>query len=58
VDCFIVLGTRRFFVRTNAKFLEDDYVNNFKSKISVVLEEMLHAKAGKSLKMSKDEIVY
>ena len=31
---------KKVIVSTNAKFLEEDYVNNFKPKIKVILEEL------------------
>ena len=45
------------FVGTNALFLKDDYVNNFKLKSIVILEEMLDARVGKSLELSSDDVV-
>lgn len=45
------------FVSTNAKFLEDNYVNNFKSNSMVLLEEMLDYSIGKSLYTTRDEVV-
>lgn len=36
---FYNLKDRKVFVSTNVRFLEDDYVNEFKSKSRVVLEE-------------------
>jgi hypothetical protein len=44
---FYSVKDRKVFVGTNAIFLEDDYVNNLKSKSKVTLEEMLDARVGK-----------
>ena len=37
---FFIVPQRRKFVSTNAKFFEEDYVNNFKPKSKVILEEL------------------
>ena len=40
---------KKVFVSTNATFLEDDYMTNFKPRSKVVLEELRSDQFGKSL---------
>jgi hypothetical protein len=47
----------KVFVTTNARFLENDYVNNFKPKSKVVVEEMLDARNDISSKAPEDKVV-
>jgi hypothetical protein len=47
---------KKVFVSTNARFLED-YVNNFRPKSKVALDEMLDSRSNTSSKVSKDEVV-
>lgn len=54
---FYSLEDRKVFVSANVRFLEDDYVNNFKSKSMVVLEEMSDARSNKSLKLFRNDVV-
>jgi hypothetical protein len=48
---------RKVFAITNAKFLEDNYMNNYKSKNRVVLELMSDARAGTSPDIFGDEMI-
>jgi len=45
------------FVTTNAIFLENDNVNNYRPKSKVVLEEMLDARETTSSEVPEDEVV-
>lgn len=45
------------FVSTNVRFLEDDYVNNYKSKSRVVQEETSDTRAGTFVDVFGDEVV-
>ena len=40
---FYSSSEKKVIVSTNAKFLEEDYVNNFKPKSEVILEELYSA---------------
>ena len=40
MDFFYSSSEKKVIVSTNAKFLEEDYVNNFKPKSKVILEEL------------------
>ena len=40
VDFFYSSSEKKVIVSTNAKFFEEDYVNNFKPKSKVILEEL------------------
>ena len=40
MDFFYSSSKKKVIVSTNAKFLEEDYVNNFKPKSKVILEEL------------------
>jgi hypothetical protein len=48
---------KKVFVATNARFLEEDYVNNFKPKSREVLDEMIEAKDGSSSVIPEDDVV-
>jgi hypothetical protein len=54
---FYSLEDKRVFVTTNARFLEVDYINNFKQKSKVVLEDMLDARNNTSSKATEDKVV-
>jgi hypothetical protein len=47
----------KLFVTTNAIFLENDNVNNYRPKSKVVLEEMLDARETTSSEVPEDEVV-
>ena len=40
MDFFYSTSEKKVIVSTNAKFFEEDYVNNFKPKSKVILEEL------------------
>ena len=40
MDFFNSSSEKKVIVSTNAKFFEEDYVNNFKPKSKVILEEL------------------
>ena len=40
VTCFMILRTRKVFISTNARFLEDDYMIDNKPKSKIILKEM------------------
>ena len=40
MDFFYSSLGKKLIVSTNAKFVEEDYVNNFKPKSKVILEEL------------------
>jgi hypothetical protein len=48
---------KKVFATTNARFLEEDYVNNFKSKSTAILKEMLEARNGSSSSINEDKVV-
>jgi hypothetical protein len=47
----------KLFVTTNAIFLENDNVNNYRPKSKVVLDEMLDARETTSSEVPEDEVV-
>ena len=47
----------KVFVSTNAKFLEDNYVNNFNTRSKVVLVEIDEPVIEQLIKETKDDVV-
>jgi hypothetical protein len=47
----------KVFVTTNARFLEENYVNSYRPKSKVVLDEMLDARETTSSEVPEDEVV-
>jgi hypothetical protein len=48
---------KKLFVATNAKFLEEYYVNNFKPRSREVLDEMIEARVGSFSFILEDDVV-
>ena len=54
---FYSLNDNKFFVSTNANFLENDYMNNFTPRSRVVLAEMNEPMIEQSIDETRDDVV-